>query len=527
MKKQILAMSVAAALTGCDLDNMDDLQVSATFANNFTTEVGFYGTEGYGFDVELTTGHGQAEGELGVFDVNFGEAEPNYDMIPEAMYGTFTLEYVESGLAKWTYDLDETHPEVAAILDVANASITDKLTITTLDGTTQDLNFIIKGVDPSLPAEIKGALTANASIRETSAFGAVTVYDPNFGESKFQIGPVDDDGNPIGILSDNGYGSLFIDENGTWEFKVNRIAKNPEDETQTLKDMLPEADSPPVTDTVTLTTLDGTTQTIDVNIYGAVPNFAPELLSTTTEESWFDINMDLAGLEPHKTRNGKIVFKAKITQDLSRQASFSIGCSSNFHNDEKRRVATFYIQPDGQFEMWSGELKAGKTYDDRGIPGIFITPPKYKKVIFDQRFVPGEWSEFIITWEGASLTQKPLLKATLDGESLTSVHPAIPTDPDQGFVGSTLGGKLPVQCVNQMRFYVNADEDEGGYGAMMVDDIQYYTDIDADPIFEADTKALLNEKFANSQAGDVVQEMTVEGANVYEGSTENVLIARD
>ncbi|KMT67050.1 VCBS domain-containing protein [Catenovulum maritimum] len=551
MKKQFLAISIMAALTGCDLDNLDDLKVQATFDNAFKTEVGFSGTEGAGFDVELTTGHGQASGTLVVNDVNYGEAEPNYELTPEAMYGTFTLSPLQSGYATWRYDLDETNPKVAEILDVADATLTDSLTITTLDGTTKTINFIIKGVDPTLPAEVRGALIANASIRETSAFGSVTAYDPNFGQSKLvanatfdptsaELSPTtfDDIGKAVGILSDKGFGSLFISEQGAWEFKVNRNAKNPEDDTQTLKDMLPEPDSTPVTDTVTFTTIDGTATTMDINIYGAVPNFVarivnPDPVSTDPNANQghvsFRIDMDVAGVSAAAAAEGKLVFKARISEDLTKPAIISMSCNSNWHpSAENRRLASFYIKPDGQFEMWSGELKPGFDHDDRGIPSSMTGTDN--KVVFDQGFVPGEWSEFTLTWEGAGKTTKALLEMWLDGERLTSDHPAIPTDPTQKVTAQNIGGFTVNQCLNQLAFYIkkSGDNDTGGVGDFLVDDIQYYTDINAIPKTDADTKALLNEKFANNVPGDVVKEITVGTNKPYSSyTTEDVLVVKD
>ncbi|MDU0352598.1 hypothetical protein RS130_00535 [Paraglaciecola aquimarina] len=57
MKQQILALSMITALSACDLDNSEALQVPANFNNEFITEVGFFGTPYEGLDVELTTGH--------------------------------------------------------------------------------------------------------------------------------------------------------------------------------------------------------------------------------------------------------------------------------------------------------------------------------------------------------------------------------------------------------------------------------------------------------------------------------------
>lgn len=131
MKKEILVLSMVAGLTGCDLDNSEAKKVPADFNNEFETQVGFDGTRGEGMDVEVTFGHGSASGVIGVTDVNYGEADPNYDLIPEATYGTFVMTAEDDGA--WTYDLDETHPEVMALQGNPTASLTDSITITSLD----------------------------------------------------------------------------------------------------------------------------------------------------------------------------------------------------------------------------------------------------------------------------------------------------------------------------------------------------------------------------------------------------------
>lgn len=505
MKKQILALSIITALSGCQLDNGDAKMVPANFNNEFITEVGFDGTRGEGMDVELTTGHGSASGVIGVTDVNYGEADPDYTLIPEAEYGTFIMTEADEGA--WTYDLDETHPEVAAIMTNPDATLTDTITLTSLDGTTADLNFIIKGVDADAEPEFRGAFVANVSLKDTLGFGKAEVYDANFEESSFQE------------KGEAKYGTFVIYSDGRWEYDLDNTHPD-------LQDLIEPEDA--TSETFTIYSADGTEKEFKVNITGAPLNFAANIPSATDETSVFAVNFLHEGITRDDVANGKILFKARTTEDLATTAKIGMTCTrwnGNLNGGgDNRRVAQFYIKNDGQFEMWSAEITPGGSYSNGSSDYAKDADNKFisKNVVFDQMFTPGEWTDIEMSWEFDSATSLTLLTLSIDDVAASSDHGAIPADPTAKIVAQTVAGSSLYKCLEEVRFFIQSNEENGGVGALLVDDIKFYTDIDADIKFDSPA---YEETFSNSNAGDSVKQSN--NPRYQNITTDNVTIIRD
>ncbi len=505
MKKQILALSMVAALSGCDLDNSEALQVPATFNNSFQTNITFDGVTGETFDVNVTFGHGSASGTVGLTDVNFGEAEIDFSQVPEAVYGTFTMNESDDGA--WTYDLDETNPEVAALQGNPDASLTDVLTITSLDGTTQDLTIIINGTPATSPAEFRGAFVANVSLSTTSAFGQALVFDENFQESSFQ---------PVGEPQ---FGTFTISPDGRWEYELDN--RHPD-----LQSLITPEDS--TQETFTVVSADGTTTEFTVNITGAPLNFAVNIPSETDETSVFAIDFLNGGVVPDDLANGVITFRARTTEDLMSEAKFGMTCAAwNGNNNgggDNRRLAQFFIQPDGTFEMWSAQIAPGGSYANgsadyaRNANNQFIT----ERVVFDQMFIPGEWSDFVMTWEFNSTLSRTFITLSLDDVAATSPHGAVPSGPNDSIVAQTVAGSRLFRCMDEIRFFIQGNAETGGVGAMLIDDIKLYTDINADLRFDT---PVFEDSFVNSNDGDAV---TATREQRYElVTTDNITVVRD
>lgn len=511
MKKEILVLSMITALSGCDIDNSEAKKVPADFNNEFMTQVGFDGATGEGFEVEVTFGHGSASGVIGVTDVNFGEADPDYTLIPEGAYGTFIM--IEAGDGAWSYDLDETLSDVMALQGNPSASITDTLTITSLDGTTTDLNIIINGTPSDSPASIRGALVANVSLTETLGFGKAEVYDENFQQSFFK--DVDEPGFEVVAQ----YGTFTIEPDGRWQYEVDnrhpdlQALITPEDATQ---------------ETFTIYTVDGTPVEFTVNITGAPLNFAAQIPSDTDVTSVFAVDFLHGGITPADVSDGKISFRAKLTNDMLVQGNLGFTCAAwNGNNDgggDNRRVAQFYMQPDGTFEMWSAEIKPGGSYQNGAADyakdenNQFIT----KKVVFDQMHIKGEWLDFIMSWRFNEATSLTYLTLSINDETASSVHGAIPDDPTQEIVAQTVAGSRLYKCLDEARFFVRKSADDGGQGALLIDDIKFFTNIDADILFDTPD---FEESFANSSDGDSVKDS---GNPRYQNvTTDNILVIRD
>jgi len=165
-------------------------------------------------------------------------------------YGSFTMTVD----GHWTYTLDDGNCAVQA-LNVGQ-TLTDSFVVKTIDGTAQTVSITIEGsndaavicgdthgcvVEPSRscdpPPSASGTLTDRDVDNPDNTFAAVTCPQ----------------------ASDHGYGSFTMTASGTWTYSLN-------DGNPVVKE-LNACDT--LTDTFTVTTIDGTAQTVTVTIQGA------------------------------------------------------------------------------------------------------------------------------------------------------------------------------------------------------------------------------------------------------------------
>jgi VCBS repeat-containing protein len=176
-------------------------------------------------------------------------------------YGSYTM--AANGM--WTYTLDNDDPDVQAL--GAMGTLSDSFTVTSIDGTEQEIEIAIAGAnDPASIAVVgmqdtevtEAGGVANGDPGDPDAAGTLSVTDVDEGEDAFQAV---DSGALQGV-----YGDFTFDETtGAWTYTLD----------EDLADSL--AAGAVETDTLTVTSLDGTTYDIDVTVNGA--NDAPE---TTT-----------------------------------------------------------------------------------------------------------------------------------------------------------------------------------------------------------------------------------------------------
>jgi VCBS repeat-containing protein len=163
-------------------------------------------------------------------------------------YGTFTM--TEGG--KWTYTLDDNNSAVKA-LNVGD-TLTDTFTVTSIDGTQQVIKIVIDGWND--PAVISGDTT-----------GCVVegdCRDPGVPIATGILTSVDVD-NPSNLFtpvkcgeSDGGYGTFTMSADGKWTYKL--------DNDNRAVEALRDCDT--LTDTFTVTSVDGTKQVITITIHG-------------------------------------------------------------------------------------------------------------------------------------------------------------------------------------------------------------------------------------------------------------------
>jgi VCBS repeat-containing protein len=165
-------------------------------------------------------------------------------------YGTFTM----TAAGAWTYSLDNSNSAVQA-LNVCD-KLTDTFTVTTIDGTPQVVTITIHGAND--PAVISG--TTTGSVTEPScevpgkpiASGTLTDTDVDNPPNTFTAvcSPT---------CTTHGFGTFTMTAAGVWTYSL--------DEDNCAVQALKACDT--LTDTFTVTTIDGTPQVVMITIHGA------------------------------------------------------------------------------------------------------------------------------------------------------------------------------------------------------------------------------------------------------------------
>ncbi len=196
-------------------------------------------------DTQLT-----ASGQLTVVDPDAGEAAFVAQTGIAGAHGTFSID--ASGA--WTYNLNNADPAVQALAQGATLPA-ESFTVTSIDGTSQVVTVTITGTNDgaSITGDVGASLTedTNLSGGHLVASGTLTVSDVDAGEAVFQT--------PASLAGT--YGSFTFDPaTGAWTY----TADNSQAAIQALN-----SSSAPLTDSLTVTSLDGTaSQTVTVTIAG-------------------------------------------------------------------------------------------------------------------------------------------------------------------------------------------------------------------------------------------------------------------
>ena len=148
-------------------------------------------------------------GDLDIDDPDIGEDKFQMPASLEGAFGTFTF---DPDTGAWSYDVDNSRPEVQALQ--AGEILTDTLLVTSFDGSaTQPITVTITGAD-----EVAGGATiigtATGNIGEDQAgfiVGDLDITDPDAGEDLFQT--------PASL--EGAFGTFTFDPaTGTWTYDV-------------------------------------------------------------------------------------------------------------------------------------------------------------------------------------------------------------------------------------------------------------------------------------------------------------------
>ncbi|MFB2674091.1 VCBS domain-containing protein [Shewanella xiamenensis] len=203
-------------------------------------------------DTLLTT-----QGQLTVTDIDDQESAFTAQVKTAGSYGSFTL----AADGHWTYTLDNSLPAVQALGQ--NATLTDSLTVQSVDGTTHTITVTINGHDDGavIAGVDSGTVTedANLTAGQLETRGQLTITDPDAGQDHFTAQP-----NVAGS-----YGMFSLDADGQWHYSA--------DNSQTAIQQLKAGET--LTDSLTVQSVGGTTHTVTVTLTGT--NDAPTVTAGT------------------------------------------------------------------------------------------------------------------------------------------------------------------------------------------------------------------------------------------------------
>lgn len=194
-----------------------------------------------------------ASGVLTAVDVDGPSNDFDAVACPETSdhgYGTFTM----TADGHWTFALDNCNCAVQA-LNIGQ-SLTDSFTVKTADGTAQSVSVTIEGSNDAatICGDTHGCVTepSNSCLPPPSASGTLSDKDVDNPDDTFTA-------TTCPQASEHGYGSFTMTPDGTWTYTLD--PGNP------AVEALPSCDT--LTDCFTVTTIDGTPQTVSVTIRGA------------------------------------------------------------------------------------------------------------------------------------------------------------------------------------------------------------------------------------------------------------------
>ncbi|QPI10111.1 tandem-95 repeat protein [Stutzerimonas stutzeri] len=238
------------------VSTVDGTQQTVTVTIHGVSDIAVIGGDAAGAvteDLNVTAGNLTTGGALTVTDPDAGEASFHGTVTPSAgALGTLTI----APNGTWAYSV----PNSAVQYLKSGETRVETFTVSTVDGTQQTVTVTIHGISDIavIGGDAAGAVTEdlNVTAGNLTTGGALTVTDPDAGEASFH-GTV--------TPSAGALGTLTIAPNGTWTYSV------PNSAVQYLKSGETKVE------TFTVSTVDGTQQTVTVTIHGVndPAQFAP------------------------------------------------------------------------------------------------------------------------------------------------------------------------------------------------------------------------------------------------------------
>ncbi|MEZ8111390.1 VCBS domain-containing protein [Vibrio splendidus] len=267
---QVQALGKGATATDTiTVNSADGTPHQITITVNGTNDTAVIGGTSTGAVTEET--QLQTSGSLTITDTDTGEAHFSNTDIKGSLG---TLHLTDAG--QWTYDLDNTNPTVQAL--GKGAATTDTITVTSADGTTHQVTIAVNGTNDK--AIITGTNTGTVT-EDQDLTNQLNVH-PNYMLTQGKLFITDVDTNEAtfpmqsGIVGDHGIGSFTLIPSGIWLFSA--------DSKQAAVQALGVGET--LTESTTITSVDGTQKTILVTINGTndAPVITPVATQTVTED---------------------------------------------------------------------------------------------------------------------------------------------------------------------------------------------------------------------------------------------------
>nr|VFJ66452.1 MAG: VCBS repeat-containing protein [Candidatus Kentron sp. DK] len=296
----------------------------------------------------------QVGGTLLATDADAGESGFRAETLT-GQYGSLSI----NAAGTWTYNLDSA---IAQPL-TAGEVVSDTLTVHTIDGTEQTITLTVTGTNdaPVISGDVSGSVTEDSLLQ---VGGALLAVDADAGESGFRAGTLAGQ-----------YGSLAINATGAWGYSLSN------DDVQSL----PEGER--ITDTVTVRTIDGSTQDIAITITGTndTPTLGGVVTGVVTEdgelqasgtatvtdidsgESWFQAGT-LTGQYGSLAigANGAWIYSLDNTAVQSLAAGETVNDALTVHTiDGTEQTITLTVTGAEDAPVISGDVSGAVTEDDQ------------------------------------------------------------------------------------------------------------------------------------------------------------------
>jgi VCBS repeat-containing protein len=409
-----------------------------------------------------------ASGQLAVSDPDAGQDHfvAMQGIAGSNGFGSFSID----ARGHWSYSADNSQAKVQALRDGETA--TDSVSFMAADGTRQTVTVTLHGTQDRavIAGTATGAVTEDAGVSggKLGIGGTLTVTDVDSGEAHF-IAQTD-------AAGANGYGSFSIDAQGRWTYSA--------DNTQTAVQSL-EAGAQ-ITDSITVSTADGTTHTLTVTLTGT--NDAPVLQAQT--QSVTEDGAALTG-QMHAT---------------------DVDTGDTLRFDLPNPVAGFTLDADGSYR-----------FDPKDAAYQHIAAGQTEDVTVAVRVTDAA---------GATSTQNLVITVTgaQDGATISGTSTGSVSE-DAAVVGGklTTGGTLAVTDVDSGEAHFVAQTDvagSNGYGSFSIDAHGHWTysaDNSQAAIQNLDTGQKLTDSITVHSADGTAQTITV----TLNGQDDHVTIAGD